>query len=184
LIPRTVSIGGVDKPDLLAALRERDVRLNRAAEVLFADPRFTVSQERRTIEIAAVSVTELGFADGATYRQVTARALASGLEESPLELGPHLRLQFLAQPEGAAGEEKRGEAPPGSITIASVPLDDTDETPKGFYLRRSDGVLWLRGYWSWPGHVWKPNDVLVFARTPVPPLRHTGSVGRKKPVGS
>ena len=44
------------------------------------------------------------------------------------------------------------------------PLDDTDETPKGFYLRRIDGVPWLRGYWSWPGHLWSPEDRRLFAR--------------------
>ena len=31
------------------------------------------------------------------------RELESGLVECPLELGPHLRMQFLGQPEGAAG---------------------------------------------------------------------------------
>jgi hypothetical protein len=89
-----------------------------------------------------------------------------GLTECPLELGPHLRLQFLDQPDGTDGMPlTHGRAPPGSITVASPPLDDRDETAKGFYLRRVDAVLWLRGYWSWPGHVWTPEDVLVFARS-------------------
>jgi len=75
-------------------------------------------------------------------------------------------MQFLDQPEGSAGfSATQHRAPPGSITIASSPLDDSDETPKGFYLRRIDGVLWLRGYWSWPGNIWRPEDVLVFSRT-------------------
>jgi hypothetical protein len=58
----------------------------------------------------------------------------------------------------------RHRAPAGSITIASSPLDDRDETPKGFYLRRVDGTLWLRGYRSSPAHVWDPEDVFVFSR--------------------
>ena len=107
--------------------------------------------ESQVIEIATVSVAELGFGEGATYGQLIARALESGLAECPLELGPHLRLQFLDQPEGAAGlPATHGRAPPGAITVASSPLDERDETPKGFYLRRIDGVLWLRGYWSGP----------------------------------
>jgi hypothetical protein len=45
----------------------------------------------------------------------------------------------------------------------SAALVEDDEFPKGFYLRRIDGVLWLRGYRSGPAHVWSPDDRLVFA---------------------
>ena len=165
LMPGTVSIGGLSKSELLAALREHDVQLNQAAETLFADPRFTTLGARHVVEIAALSVAELGFGEGATHGQLIARAFESGLVECPLELGPHLRMQFRNQPDGADAKPlTRGRAPPGSITIASSPLDDSDETAKGFYLRRADSVLWLRGYWSWPGHVWSPDAVLVFSR--------------------
>jgi len=164
-LPNTVRIGGVDKPDLLSALRAHQVGLNQAAEALFEDARFTTLPHGHVIEIACVSVAELGFADGATYGQVTARAVESGLVECPLEVGPHLRLQFLEQPDSGDGSPlKHGRAPAGSITVASSPLDENDDTPKGFYLRRVDGVLWLRGYWSWAGHVWSPTDLLLFAR--------------------
>jgi hypothetical protein len=155
----------MDKRDLLQALRERNVQLNRAAEDLFEDRRFTPLGRSRVVEIAALSVADLGFREGATYAQLIARALASGLVECPLELGPHLRLQFLDQAEGSVGSPAtKHRAPHGSITVVSVPLDDRDETPKGFYLRRVDGVLWLRGYWSHQGNVWRPDDVLIYAR--------------------
>lgn len=164
-VPGSVRIGGMDKRGLLQALRERNVQLNQAAEALFEDRRFTPLSRTRVIEIAALSVADLGFADGATYDQLIARALASGWGECPLELGPHLRLQFPDQAEGSVGfPATKHRAPPGSIAVASAPLDDLDETPKGFYLRRIEGVLWLRGYWSHPGHVWRPEDVLVYAR--------------------
>jgi hypothetical protein len=153
------------KSELLAALREHDVRLNQAAEALFEDPRFTTLGGRHVVEIAALSVAELGFGEGATYGQLVARALESELVECPLELGPHLRMQFRDQPDSTDGKPlTHGRAPPGSITVASSPLDDRDETAKGFYLRRVDGVSWLRGYWSWPGHLWSPQDVVVFSR--------------------
>jgi hypothetical protein len=164
-IPSAVRVGGMSKSELLQALREHDVQLNQAAEALFEDRRFTTRSKHQVIEIAAFSVSDLGLEAGATYGQLAARAIESGLVECPLELGPHLRLQFLDQPEGAHGiPTTHGKAPPGSITVASSPLDDSDETAKGFYLRCVDGVLWLRGYWSWPGHIWSPADVLVFSR--------------------
>jgi len=153
------------RPELLAALREHGVQLNEAAEGLFRDPRFTTLARERVVGIAALSVAELGFPDGATYGQLIGRARELELTECPLELGPHLRIRVLDQPETAhGGPVTRGRAPPGSITVASPPLDDRDETAKGFYLRRADGVSWLRGYWSWPGHVWTPDGVLVFSK--------------------
>lgn len=165
LLPNRVHIGGMDKRELIQALREHGVHLNLAAEALFDDRRFTPLTQSKVIEITLVSVSDLGFGEGATYAQLTERARESGLVECPLELGPHLRLQFPNQPEGSAGfPATKHRAPPGSITIASSPLDDCDETPKGFYLRRIDGVLWLRGYWSWPGHIFSPEGLLVFSR--------------------
>jgi hypothetical protein len=162
-IPREVRCGGVEKPELLQRLRECGVQLNRAAELLFEDDRFRPLGHSQVVEIAVRSVLELGFRQGAMYGQLTARALESGLVECPLELGPHLRMQYRDQPEGAAGQPAtQHRAPSGAITIASPALDEQEDTPKGFYLRRIDGVLWLRGYWSWPGHVWSPDDLLVF----------------------
>lgn len=164
-IPNAVRIGGMSKAQLLRGLREQNVQLNNAAEALFEDRRFTTIDRQRLVEIVAPSVAELGFSEGATYGQLIARANESGWSECPRELGPHLRLQFLDQSEVAHGTPTtQGRAPPGSITVASPSLDDTDETPKGFYLRRVDGALWLRGYWSWSGHIWSPGDVLVFSK--------------------
>jgi len=161
-LPGTVRIGGVHKSELLQRLRDHKVQLNHAAAALFEDPRFATLNRDQVIRIAAFSVSDFGFSGGATYGQLMARALESGWVECPLELGPHLRMQWLDQPDGILTTQHR--APPGSITVASRPLDDSDETPKGFYLSRVDGALWLRGYWSWPGHIWSPEDVLVFSR--------------------
>jgi len=164
-IPNAVRIGGRDKSELLQALREHHVQMNRAAQALFEDPRFTPLSQDQVIDIATLSVADLGFAEGAGYGEIIALARESGLVECPLELGPHLRMQFLDQPEGVVTiPTMHGRAPHDSVTIASPPLDDSDETPKGFYLRRIDGGLWLRGYWSWSGHVWSPEDVFVFSR--------------------
>lgn len=164
-IPSAVSIGGTTKADLLAALHEHEVQLNEAADELFADSRFTTLPEERVLSIVALSVVELGFSEGATYGQIVRRALEVGLAESPLELGPRLRLEFRNQCDSADGRSlTHGRAPPGSLVVASPPLDARDQTPKGFYLRHVDRVLWLRGYRSSPDHILSPPDVLVFSR--------------------
>ena len=162
---RRVLIGGVPKEALLSRLQRAGILLNDAARALFADTRFTTSSTSSLVEAVEVSVGTLGLPDGATYATVVERAATHGLLLCPLELGPHLRLQFTDQPEGFLGQPVTQHcAPPGSVTLASAPLTEDDETPKGFYLRRIDGDLWLRGYRSWPGHHWSPQDVFVFVR--------------------
>ena len=108
---------------------------------------------------------DLGFPDGATTAQLFKRASELGLELCPPELGPHLRLEYLDQPEGYSGNaSQQNKAPSGSITIASEILTKEDDFPKGFYLRRINGVLWLRGYITDALHVWKPEDHFIFVK--------------------
>lgn len=162
-IVRQIQVGGATKAELLGRLTRAGVELNAAAQTLFADQRFQPLPEATTLQCIELDVADLGLMSGGTFADIKAAAAAHGWSDCPLELGPQLRLRLLDQPEGAAGfPETRHCAPPGSITIASAPLDDEDETPKGFYLRRIDGTLWLRGYRSWPGHVWDPGDRFIF----------------------
>lgn len=162
-----VRVGGATKAELLAQLARAQVKLNQAAKDLFADPRFTTASTVSLIEAVEISLGELGLSSGGTISQVIEQAAFKGLSICPLELGPHLRLQFTNQAEGFLGHPaSENRAPPGSVTVASAPLADDDDTPRGFYLRRISGALWLRGYRSWPGHVWSPGDVFVFSRAP------------------
>jgi len=166
VITRTVQVGGLTRPQLVHKLRERGIRLNESAERLFADERFATSETKHELLTVELTVGGLGFSQGATSGEIHERALELGLELCPLEVGPHLRLVYLDQPEGSfRSPVRQHKAPFGSITIASKPLDDDPATPKGFYLRRIDGVLWLRGYTSEKTFVWNPDDHLVFCRT-------------------
>jgi hypothetical protein len=163
LSSHTVSLGGVSKDALLCRLGDAGVQLNAHALTLFADARFTTSPAKSTVQVAQVSVASLGFAEGATFDKLVGRAHLTGLVLGPLELGPHLRLALFEQQEGAIGRPPtHGRAPPGAITVASAPLDLEDGVPKGFYLRRIEGTLWLRGYQSWAGHIWSPQDSFAF----------------------
>ncbi len=83
----------------------------------------------------------------------------------PPELGPYLRLEYLDQPEGNFGSSMQHQAPSGSITIASEVLTEDEDFPKGFYLRRINGELWLRGYRADHLHVWNPGDHFIFCQT-------------------
>jgi hypothetical protein len=167
-ITRIVRVGGMSKPELLAEFHARGIELNEAARRLFAHDSFTTSDVASLAHTVEVSVVDLGCIRGATRAQIQERAAELGLSLCPLELGPHLRLQFLDQPEGYIDRPPlQHRAPPGAITVASMQLSDDDGIPKGLYLRRINGVLWLRGYWSGQDHIWRPEDRLVFCHSAV-----------------
>jgi hypothetical protein len=169
LVARTVTLGGMSKAELLAGFQSRGIQLNEAGRTLFAHGKFTTSPASFSLATVELAVANLGYERGATFAQIKARAAELGLMMCPLELGPHLRLHLLDQPEGHLGQPpSKHRAPPGSITVASDPLSDDYETPKGFYLRRIEGVLWLRGYWSAPDDIRSLDDRLVFCRPPTP----------------
>ena len=164
-VTRWVRTGAMSKAEILSELQKHGVQLNESGKALFADPRFTTSESSTLFDTVEISVADLGYEQGATTAPIHERAVERGLALCPLELGPHLRLQFLNQAEGCSGHPpSSGKAPPGSITVMSAPLSDDQEVPKGFYLRRIKGVLWLRGYCCDAEHVWSPEDRLLFCR--------------------
>lgn len=181
-VSRTIRVGGMTKHELLARLQDAGVQLNEHARILFAHDGFSTSAAMSMVETVELSVADLGCAEGACMDRIEERATACGLSLCPLELAAHLRLQYVDQPEGSIGRPpSQHRAPPGSLTVAShlpgaselpsspeplrpagVPSDS--DTPRGFYLRKIEGVLWLRGYRSGPDHVWSASDRFVFCR--------------------
>ena len=168
-ISRTVTVGGLTKSELIQELRRTAISMNESAARLFASEHFTTSATRYAVMTVELTVRDLGFLQGATIIEIFGRAEALGLGLCPLELGPHLRLQYHDQPEGDWGQPIRHhQAPSGAITIASQKLTDDDDFPKGFYLRRIKGELWLRGYRCGNEHVWEPDDHFIFSQVERP----------------
>lgn len=165
IVTRTVEVGGLTKWELIEKLEQSSILMNEYGERLLADGKFTTSDTKYILQTVELTVGDLGFPDGAATPQIYKRASELGLELCPLELGPHLRLEYLDQPEGYSGNpSQRHQAPSGSITIASEILTEDDDFPKGFYLRQINGVLWLRGYLADHLHVWNPDDHFIFCQ--------------------
>lgn len=161
-VRRTLSTGGVSRGELLARVRAAGVSLNELAHRLFDDPRFVPAAAPSRVDTVEISVGMLGLPGGGTIAAVLDRAREAGLAPCPLEVGPHLRLLLVDQPEGAIGHpSSTHRAPPGSLTVLSEPLDDDPNAPRGFYLRRIDGTLWLRGFRAGPEHVYDPADRVI-----------------------
>lgn len=166
---RTIEIGGLTKSQLIQKLQQYSILMNESGERLFADDKFTASDRKYSLQTVELTVGNLGFLDGATTAQIFSRASEIGLELCPLELAPHLRLAYMDQPEGSLGNPvQRHQAPSGSITIASEILTEDHDFPKGFYLRRISGILWLRGYRADHLHVWNPDDHFIFCQSKEP----------------
>lgn len=140
-----LQVGGATKDQLLQMLAHHDVSLNEYARVLFDDDDFTTSSDARTVRLAIVSLPEIGLSEGGVYESILERASHLGLEPCALEVAAHLRLHLLEQPHGPY------------LTVASLELHPGTEQPNGFYLRRLDDGLWLRGYESGPENTYAPD---------------------------
>lgn len=160
---KTIDVGGLSKADLIQKLQQSSISLNQYGEKLLFDDRFTTSKTRYSVEIVELSVRDLGFPNGATLPEIFKQAKELGLHLCPPELGPYLRLEYVDQDEGnLADHSQKNEAPSGSVTIASELISDEESFPKGFYVRKVDGILWLRGYVADNLHIWNPDNRFVF----------------------
>ena len=162
---RFVHIGGRTGVELLADLKLGGIKLNGHAQTLLKSSRFQTAATPHRLTVVIVNVRDLGLPQGAGIRAIHTRAIERRLCLCPMEVAPHFRLQYPDQPEGFIGHPAtRQTAPPGSITVACEPIDSGDGFPKGFYLRRIEGALWLRGYCSDNEHIWNPDDFFAFCQ--------------------
>jgi len=166
VIVKSIEIGGLTKWQLIQKLQEHSISMNHYGEQLLSDDQFITSETKYSLDTVELAVRNLGFPDGATMPQLIKQANKLGLELCPLEVGPYVRLEYLDQAEGDLGNSlQQHQAPSGSITIASEIIRDDDDFPKGFYLRKIAGVLWLRGYVADDLHIWNPDDQFIFRKT-------------------
>lgn len=163
--PSVVQVGGLARADLLDALAKAGVLLNGSARTLLDDGVFDHARGE-AVEVAVRTVGELGFRQGVALPQLSAAAGERGLELCPAATGPYLRLSMLGQAAAPDSVLSNGRAPSGSVTVASVPLREDDEYPRGFYLRVIDGVPWLRGYHCTSQYKWSPQDAFAFRLRP------------------
>ncbi|MFS0877390.1 helicase [Solibacillus isronensis] len=163
VITKTIEVGGLSKAVLIQKLQQSSISLNQYGEKLLFDDRFTATETTYNVEIVELSVRDLGFPNGASLPEIYKQANELGLQLCPPELGPYLRLEYADQVEGNSGNlSQKNEAPSGSVTIASEIISDEESFPKGFYVRKVDGVLWLRGYVADNLHVWNPDNRFIF----------------------
>lgn len=145
---KTIKLGTVKK--LQKELEKNNINIGDYAKKILA--KVDISKHETTIDLVVKSVEELGFKNGATLKEIYAKAKEIGLKLCPAEVGPQLRLQYLDQP--------RNEW----LFIAMNPITDSGRDPSVFHLGRGSAGLWLRAYWGNPDYRWRADDRWVFSR--------------------
>lgn len=155
-----ISIGGVTKESLFQRLNEHDIMINPLGEKLLRSELFQVSTERQHILLTEISLNELGFKDGANLLEIIKAAHKIGLTVCPVDVALFLRLDY--KQKNTYGMEKKFKTPEGAVTVISEILNEEATFPKGFYLRKIEGQLWLRGYLCDYEHIFEADETFIF----------------------
>ncbi len=138
--------------DFRKALKEGGFRLSDWAEEILGKPAFTASETETEVDLMVVSVSELGFKDGATRRDIYNRVQELGLSLCPAEVGLQLRLQYKDQPKGEW------------LLVGMEPITDSDGNFFVFYVGCDDYGPWLSRNLGSPVSFWSAHSRWVFAQ--------------------
>ncbi len=132
------------------AIKANGYKISYWADDILDKPAFSVSSTEKKISLVNLSVKELGFENGATYRNICERAKELGLGLCPTEAGPALREQYTDQPKG---ECVRVAMEPIACSIGNLLIFDVGHDTDG---------MWLRAYYDEPGIIWYADCRFVF----------------------
>jgi hypothetical protein len=131
------------------ALEDADVRVSSWADDILGKTK--LSRSRKTLELAVMSVKELGFPNGARYDQICEAADNFGLELCPAEVGAYLCLLL------PVGEVV-------SYVVAMEAIKDSGGAPGVFFVECDGDGRWLRASIGFPDILWSARCRFVFVR--------------------
>jgi hypothetical protein len=139
--------------DFREALKAAGCHFGDWGNEILGKPAFTVSETEMEIDLVNVSVAELGFKGGTTFKKICDRAAELGLKLCPAEVGPQLRLQYVDKPKGEW------------FLIAMEPITDSEDVLRVFYIAHDGDVLYLTGRHGHPGRFCCGFHRFVFLRS-------------------
>ena len=110
-------------------------------------------KKEEELEIAILTLAELGLPAGGNFEEIKSKAEEQGLDLCPPDVGPFLGLELKNQPNGEW------------LRIAMKPITDSDGVLRVFGVARDGDGLWLGTIWFWHGRVWNPDSRWVFVRS-------------------
>ncbi len=105
--------------------------------------------EKQNIDLVRMTVSEMGFPNGATLKEIYAKAKELGLDLCPPEVGAYLIL--------------KPELDYGWTTIGMEPIKDSDGGPDLLSSYRDGGGRWLYASYGRPGDLWNVDGGFAFA---------------------
>ena len=147
---------------VLHKLEEHGIRINHYAEKYISHPRFSAGQPGE-ITAAVASLEELGLEKGASLDELFRHIQGTPFSPCPPDTGFFLRLAWTDQPQsGNSILTGTHRSPDQAVTVLSEILERDDNFPKGLYLRKVDGALWLRGYVCDPAYHFPGETLFAF----------------------
>jgi len=161
---RTVSLGTfATSYSLMAALDDAHISVGELADEAMHRPSFAFAKANSDVDLAMLSAAQLGVGkNGASLRDILARARRLGFDLCPPEVAARLRLQYLEQPVGEV------------LDVAMAPITTYGGYPVGFTLANGGAGLMLIGYVLIVDATVPQERKFVFAR----PLRVAGPMDR------
>ena len=133
---KTITLGThKDLVALKAALKSTRCAVEDRAEDLLDSSAFIMAAEQTKVDLVVLSNEELVSKADATHREIYARAIELGLELSPAEVGPSLRLAYDDQPFDNGPYER--------LQIAMEPYVRSDGASYAFLVTNEHGFLHL-----------------------------------------
>lgn len=129
---------------------------------IFDSENFNTKDLPQTLTVAETEIKYIGLPDGGTFPEIEKAIKKINLDYCPVEIAPFIRLNYMNQKESKLNSTH--ENPPDSIVVFSKPFINSDDFPKGFYIRNYEGYLRLRGYKCSEDYLWKPNARMIFLK--------------------
>jgi hypothetical protein len=126
---RIIKLGTGQKTanDFRKAIKKANCKVSDWASDILGKPEFSVAATKEIeVDLVNISVSELGFPNGATREKIYKRAQELGLQLCPPEVGPQLRLQYKDQPMNEW------------LLIGMKPVTGSDGNLKVFNVERND----------------------------------------------
>jgi len=114
-------------------------------------------------------INGLVFKNGANLLEIIKEAQIIGLNLYSVEVTQLLRLNY--QQTDTQGIKRQFKTPERAVTVVSEILKDQVSFPKGFYLRKIDGELWLRAYICDYEHIFESHEYFIFERQVINEVR-------------
>jgi len=90
---KTIKLGThKDAAALIQAIVENGLQVSEWALDIMGKPAFTLAAEETTLDLANISVADLGFAKATPLKEIYAKAIELGLSLCPADVGPQLSL--------------------------------------------------------------------------------------------